>query len=77
MRYLLTPQLKVIAGVYELQKPYFNTDASGVDRELGVRQARGIELSISGQQIAHFDINVGILAAKVSIVGLRTCPPKG
>lgn len=69
MRYLLTPQLKVIAGVYELQKPYFNPDASGVDRELGVQQARGIELSISGQQIAHFDINVGILAAKVSIVG--------
>ncbi len=69
MRYLLTPQLKVIAGVYELQKPYFNPDASGVDRELGVQQARGFELSISGQQIAHFDINVGILAAKVSIVG--------
>jgi iron complex outermembrane receptor protein len=69
MRYLLTPQLKVIAGVYELQKPYFNPDANGVDRELGVQQARGIELSISGQQIAHLDINVGILAAKVSIVG--------
>jgi iron complex outermembrane recepter protein len=69
MRYLLTPQVKVIAGVYELQKPYFNPDTSGVDRELGVQQARGIELSISGQQIAHFDINVGILAAKVSIVG--------
>ena len=69
MRYAVTPQLKVIAGVYELQKPYFNLDTSDVDRELGVQQARGIELSISGQQIEHFDINVGILAAKVSIVG--------
>ena len=69
LRYLVTPQLKVIAGVYELQKPYFNLDASGVDRELGVQRARGLELSISGQQIAHFDINVGVLAAKVSVVG--------
>jgi iron complex outermembrane recepter protein len=69
VRYLLTPQLKVIAGVYELQKPYFNPDTSDVDRQLGVQQARGLELSISGQQIAHLDINVGILAAKVSIVG--------
>jgi iron complex outermembrane receptor protein len=69
VRYVVTPQLKIIAGVYELQKPYFNLDTSGIDRELGEQRARGVELSISGQQIAHFDINVGILASKVSIVG--------
>jgi iron complex outermembrane receptor protein len=69
VRYLVTPRLKIIAGVYELQKPYFNLDSSGIDRKLGVQQARGVELSISGQQLAHFDFDVGILAAKVSIVG--------
>lgn len=69
LRYVVTPQLKVIAGVYELQKPYFNPDTSGIDRELGVQQARGFELSISGKQLAHFDINAGILAARVSING--------
>jgi iron complex outermembrane recepter protein len=55
--------------VYELQKPYFNLDNSGIDRELGVQRARGFELSISGQQIEHFDINIGVLAAKVNVVG--------
>ncbi len=69
MRYAVTPQLKIIAGVYELQKPYFNLDTSSIDRELGVQQARGVELSIAGRQIEHFDINVGVLAAKVSIMG--------
>ena len=69
VRYALTHQLKVIAGVYELQKPYFNPDTSGIDRELGVQQAKGFELSISGQELAHFDINVGILAAKVGVIG--------
>jgi iron complex outermembrane recepter protein len=69
VRFAVTPQLKIIAGVYELQKPYFNLDTIGIDRELGVQQARGFEFSISGQQLAHFDINAGILAAKVSIVG--------
>jgi iron complex outermembrane receptor protein len=69
LRYGLTPQLKVIAGVYELQKPYFNPDTSGIDRQLGVQQARGFELSISGKQLAHFDINAGILVARVSIIG--------
>ena len=69
MRYLATPRLKVIAGVYELQKPYFNLDTSSIDRNLGVQRAKGAELSVSGQQIAHFDINAGVLYAKVGIVG--------
>jgi iron complex outermembrane receptor protein len=69
LRYVVTPQLKVIAGVYELQKPYFNPDTSGIDRELGVQQAKGFELSISAKQLAHFDINAGILLARVSIIG--------
>ena len=69
LRYLVTSQLKVIAGVYELQKPYFNLDTSGIDRDLGVQQAKGVELSISGHQIAHLDINAGILAGKVGIIG--------
>ena len=69
VRYLLTRRFKVITGVYELQKPYFNLDTNGVDRNLGAQRARGFELSISGQQIAHFDINAGILAARVAIVG--------
>jgi len=69
VRYLATPRLKVIAGVYELQKPYFNLDTSNVDRDLGVQRAKGVELSVSGQQIAHFDINAGVLYAKVGIIG--------
>jgi len=69
VRFAVTPRLKIIAGAYELQKPYFNLDTREVNRSLGVQRAKGVELSISGQQIAHFDINAGILEAKVSIVG--------
>jgi iron complex outermembrane recepter protein len=69
LRYLAAPGLKLIADVYELQKPYFNLDASNVDRELGVQRAKGVELSISGQPIAHLDVNAGILADKVGIIG--------
>jgi iron complex outermembrane recepter protein len=69
LRYLLTPRLKLITGVYELQKPYFNFDTSNVDRELGVQRARGYELSLSGQQLANFDVNLGLLVNKVAIIG--------
>jgi iron complex outermembrane receptor protein len=69
LRVLVTRQLNVIADVYEIHKPYFNLDTSNVDRDLGVQQAKGAELSISGHQIANFDINVGAIYAKVSIAG--------
>ncbi|MGH8199577.1 MAG: hypothetical protein ACREVO_04330 [Steroidobacteraceae bacterium] len=69
LRYLLTPRLKLITGVYELQKPYFNFDTSNVDRELGVQRAKGYELSVSGQHLGNFDINLGLLVNKVAIVG--------
>jgi iron complex outermembrane receptor protein len=69
LRYAATPHLNIIAGPYELQKPYFNLDASGVDRELGTQRAKGAELSIAGQHIDYLDINVGIVVSKVSIVG--------
>lgn len=69
LRLLVTRGLKIVAGVYELQKPYFNLDASGTDRDLGVQRAKGVELSLTGQGIAHLDVNAGILVDKVGILG--------
>lgn len=69
LRYLVTGRLSVIADVYEIHKPYFNLDPNDIDRDLGVQQAKGAELSISGHRLAHFDINVGVTYSKVSIVG--------
>jgi iron complex outermembrane recepter protein len=68
-RYAVTPKLKIIAGVFELQKPYFNLDTNNVDRELGVQQARGIELSVAGEVTEDFHVNVGVLDGRVGITG--------
>jgi iron complex outermembrane recepter protein len=69
IRYVVTSKFKIIAGVFELQKPYFNLDTTNVDRELGVQQARGVELSVAGEPIKHLHINIGALHGKVSIQG--------
>jgi iron complex outermembrane receptor protein len=69
VRFALTPKLKLIAGVFEIQKPYFNLDTTNVDRELGLQQARGVELSLSGEPVRQLEITAGVLAGKVSIVG--------
>jgi len=69
VRYAVTPDFKIIAGAFELQKPYFNLDQSNVDRELGAQRAQGFEFSIAGQPIRHLDINIRILAGDVGITG--------
>ncbi len=68
-RYAVTPKLKIIAGVFELKKPYFNLDTNNIDRELGAQQARGIELSVAGELTEDFHVNVGILDGRVGITG--------
>jgi iron complex outermembrane receptor protein len=69
IRYLLTPELKLIGGVFEIQKPYFNLDANNIDRDLGVQRAKGFELSISGELLKHLNITAGVLAGTVRVVG--------
>jgi iron complex outermembrane recepter protein len=68
-RYAVTPKLKIIAGVFELQKPYFDVDTNNVDRQLGVQQARGIELSVAGEVTEDLHVNVGALDGRVGITG--------
>jgi iron complex outermembrane recepter protein len=68
-RYAVTPKLKLIAGVFELQKPYFNLDTSNIDRELGAQQAKGVELSVAGEVTDNLNVNIGVLDGVVRITG--------
>jgi iron complex outermembrane receptor protein len=69
IRYVVTPKFKIIAGVFELQKPYFNLDSNDIDRELGVQRANGVELSIAGELAKYVHVNIGVLDGRVSIIG--------
>jgi len=69
VRFVVTPKLKIIAGVFKLQKPYFNLDANNIDRQLGLQQAKGVELSVAGDLAHNLHVNIGVLNGKVSISG--------
>jgi len=69
VRYLLTPSVKLIAGVFEIEKPYFNLDESSVDRMLGVQRATGLEMSVSGELVSHLHVTAGALLGEVRIIG--------
>ena len=68
-RCLLTSKLKLIAGVFEIQKPYFNFDTNNVDRQLGLQRARGVELSLSGEVVPNLNVAVAALLGEVTIMG--------
>jgi iron complex outermembrane receptor protein len=68
-RFLLTSKLKLIAGVFEIQKPYFNFDTNNVDRQLGLQRARGVELSLSGEVVPNLTVAVAALLGEVTITG--------
>jgi iron complex outermembrane receptor protein len=69
IRYAVTPKFKIIAGVFALQKPYFNLDADNIDRALGAQRAKGVELSVAGELAKYLHLNLGVLEGKVSILG--------
>lgn len=48
LRYAVTDHMNLIAGLFSVQKPYFNLDGSNRFRELGAVDNRGVELSLAG-----------------------------
>ena len=69
IRYLLTSKFELIAGVFEIEKPYFNFDTINMDRQLGIQRARGVELSLSGEIVPNLNVAVGALLGQVKIIG--------
>lgn len=68
LRYAVTPALRLVAGVFDVSKPYFALDPGLVFRELGEVRNRGIEVSLAGQITPRLSIVLGavFLDAKVS-----------
>ncbi|MGD0493827.1 MAG: hypothetical protein ABSC32_20040 [Steroidobacteraceae bacterium] len=69
VRYSITPQVKLITGVFEIEKPYFNFDTSNIDRALGRQRATGLELSVSGEILRNLNVAAGALLGEVRILG--------
>jgi iron complex outermembrane receptor protein len=69
VRYLLTPRVTLVAGVFRIEKPYFNRDTHDVDRALGLQRASGLELSISGAVTQNLNVTAATLWGGVRVLG--------
>ena len=68
VRLALLEHVKLIAGVFNVEKPYFDLDTAGFFRSLGTVKHRGVELSVAGNPIERLTVVVGtrFLDAEVS-----------
>ncbi|HET9428478.1 MAG TPA: TonB-dependent receptor, partial [Allosphingosinicella sp.] len=69
LRYAITPMLRVVAGVFEVSKPYFALDPGLVFRDLGEVRNRGIEMSLAGQITPRLSIVLGAVFLDARLSG--------
>jgi iron complex outermembrane receptor protein len=69
LRYALTPSLKLVAGVFDIQKPYYGLDNANVFRELGEERHRGFELSLAGEVVEGLSVVFGTVLMEPRVSG--------
>jgi iron complex outermembrane receptor protein len=68
-RWTIAPNLRLIAGVFEVEKPYFNLDAARVFKEQGAIRHRGAEVSLSGQIAPGWTAVLGTMLLDAQLSG--------
>lgn len=60
-RYQLLPKLQLVAGVFQIDKPYFNLDLQNVFRLVGSTSNRGAEFSLTGDITERLNVVLGLV----------------
>ncbi len=69
-RYRIKPGLNLVAGVFEISKPYFDRDQSNVYTDVGALRHRGVEMSLTGQIVPGMTIVAGAVLLQARVSGL-------
>jgi iron complex outermembrane receptor protein len=69
LRYAIAPQLRLVAGVFDVRKPYYSLDGASLYRLLGEERHQGIELSLSGQLAKGLNVVAGTVLMRPRVSG--------
>lgn len=69
LRYAISPDLSLVAGLFSIEKPYFNVDPALRFRQLGVVTNRGIELSLAGRLAPGLSLVAGSVFIEPRVSG--------
>ena len=69
MRWTITPQMRLVTTLFEIEKPYFTLDATNLYRQLGETRNRGVEISLTGSVTPQLDIVAGAVFSEPRVTG--------
>lgn len=69
LRWAITPDLRLVVGVFEVRKPYFQLDEANVFALLGDVRNRGLELSLAGKLTARLNVVAGAVLLDPEVTG--------
>lgn len=69
VRWAVNEQWRLIAGLFQVEKPYFINDDNNVYRTLGEVRNRGLEVSVTGQPTDSLTIVAGAVLVEPRVTG--------
>ncbi|TXH33671.1 MAG: TonB-dependent receptor [Burkholderiaceae bacterium] len=69
LRWQLPGGMKLVAGLFEVRKPYYNLDASNLYTELGDVRHQGAEISLSGAVSPRWQVVAGAVLMRPRVEG--------
>lgn len=69
LRLSLTDDLRLVAGVFDIRKPYFGLDSGFLYRNLGELRNRGVEVSLAGNIVPRLSGVLGLVLLDAKISG--------
>lgn len=69
IRWAISPRMKLVVGVFDVRKPYFNTDEANVFTILGDVRHRGAELSLAGNPTDRLSVVAGAVLMEPRVAG--------
>jgi len=69
LRYDLTGEIKLVAGVFDVRKPYFNLDGNGRFDALGNVVNQGAEISVAGPVTERLSVVAGAVLLRPRVTG--------
>lgn len=69
LRYAITDKLRLVAGVFDVRKPYFALGEDLIFANLGTVRHRGVELSLAGQIAPRLNVVAGTVFLDATLSG--------
>ena len=67
IRYKFSPGVTLIAGVFDVQKPFFDRNAANIFTNVGDLSHQGVEMSLSGRVAPGLTVVAGVMLLKARI----------